>query len=83
MKVCRFRFPFAENKQKLSFPETWRHEGGYMETWRYRHEDMETWRNGDTETWRQDMEKRRHGDMDMQTWTCRHQTENGIPGDFP
>jgi hypothetical protein len=56
--VCRFRFPFAENKRKLPFslvpfsvcriPETWRHG------------DMDSRRHGDTETWR-------HGDMYLET----------------
>jgi hypothetical protein len=51
-EVCRFRFPFAENKWKLPFsicgiPEMWRHGHGEIETWRNRQGDMETRRNVD------------------------------------
>jgi hypothetical protein len=58
-EVCHFRFPFAENKQKLPFsvssavcgiPETRRHGGRDIEAWRYGNGVMETWRNGDMGT---------------------------------
>jgi hypothetical protein len=74
-KVCHFRFPFAENKLKLSFSvpfsvvefrkrgdmdmETWRQGVMEMETWRHRHGDMEIW------AWRHgDIETWRNGDME-------------------
>ncbi len=81
MFIFRFRlqktnrslpFPFAENKQKLPFPLASFSVCGIQERGDM---DMETWNkeHGKLGTWRHD---------DRETWTRRHQTENGSPGDF-
>ncbi len=78
-EVCRFRFPFAENKRKLPFSVRsfiCLRNSGNVETWAWRHEYMETWRHGVMVTWRW-----RPGDMEI--WTWRQQTENGSLNDFP
>jgi hypothetical protein len=50
--------------------DTWKHRD--KETWTNGKMNMETWKHGDKETWRQG-----HKDMDKETWTWKHQMENG------
>jgi hypothetical protein len=45
MKVCRFHFIFAENKQKLPFYDSFIPVCGILETWGHGHRDMETWKH--------------------------------------
>ncbi len=65
--VCRFRFAFAANKQKLPFSISGIRKYGdrVMETWK--HGDMEAWRrrHGNTDTW--DMETRRYRDVEIKS----------------
>ncbi len=94
MEVCRFRFPFPTNKQKLPFSIssvfrlqnsgnmetwTWRHRDGDTETWRHRHGDME---HGEMETWRHgDVETWRHGDMEPWIWIYLHGDKETLNGE--
>jgi hypothetical protein len=85
-EVCRFHFPFAENKWKLPFPLVPLYGCGIQETWRHGHgdTDIETWRlrhgygrHGDGDMDMGDMEiktgryRRGDGDVEMETWRWR------------
>jgi hypothetical protein len=49
-EVCRFRFPFVENKRKLPFSvssDFRLRKYGDMETWSWSHRNMDKWGHGD------------------------------------